>query len=385
MDCQKHLFRLDPDVHYLNCAYMAPMLRAVEAAGEAGIRRRRTPSDITAQDFFTESDLVRAAFARILGADAQRVALMPSASYGIASAARNVHIESGQSILLLEEQFPSNVYSWARLAEERGATLVAVAPPTEGAGRGERWNQALLDAIEPHTAVVSVPHYHWSDGTRFDLVEVGRACRAVGAQLVVDGTQSVGAAPFDLEAIQPAAVVCAGYKTLFGPYGFAVAWMSSDFDGGVPLEENWITRERSDDFARLVDYEESYRPGALRYDMGERSNPVLLPMALAALEQVHAWGTEAIQAYADDLLDETLRELREAGYWIEDRAWRGAHLFGLRPPEGTDIPAMARALADARVMVSLRGSAVRVAPHVYNDASDVAAFRSALLSVMAAT
>ena len=380
MECQRPLFRLDPEVHYLNCAYMAPLLRTVEDAGCDGVRRRRTPSVIGAEDFFTEGEKLRALFAELLRSEPERVAIMPSASYGIASVARNLPLEAGQAIVLLEEQFPSNVYTWARKAQEAEAQLVHVPPPDAESQRGQAWNAAVLSAIGPSTGIVALPHYHWSDGTRFDLESIGARCREVGAHLVIDGTQSVGAAPFDLAAIRPTAVVCAAYKVLFGPYGLALAWMGPELDGGVPLEENWIARHGSEDFARLVDYEERYRPGAVRYDVGERSNPILLPMAIAALEQVLAWGPQNVQDYDRALTADTLAELGAAGFVIEDPSWRGEHLFGIRPPAGTSIEEIVAALERHRVKVSVRGSAVRVSPHVYNDASDLEALRKALLT-----
>lgn len=380
MDCQRPLFRLDPDVHYLNCAYMAPMLQTVEDAGCEGVRRRRTPSGIGADDFFREGEELRALFARLLSSEPERVAIMPSASYGIASVARNLPLEADQTVVLLEEQFPSNVYSWARKAQDASARLTFVAPPTDEPRRGEAWNAAVLSAIDERTGIVALPHYHWSDGTRFDLVAIGERCRRVGAHLVIDGTQSIGAAAFDRDAVQPTAVICAAYKVLFGPYGLALAWMSSELDDGVPLEENWIARHRSEDFARLVDYEERYRPGAVRYDVGERSNPILLPMAVAALEQVLAWGVNSIQEYDRALTADTLQELVEAGFWIEDASWRAEHLFGIRPPSGTSKEEVVTALERHRVKVSVRGSAIRVSPHVYNDTDDLEALRQALLS-----
>jgi selenocysteine lyase/cysteine desulfurase len=66
-------------------------------------------------------------------------------------------------------------------------------------------------------------HVHWSDGSRFDPAEIGARARAVGAALIIDGTQSVGALPFDVRALFPDALICAGYKWLMGPYGIGLA------------------------------------------------------------------------------------------------------------------------------------------------------------------
>ena len=130
--------------------------------------------------------------------------------------------------------------------------------------------------------MVALPHVHWTDGVRLDLEAIGRRAREVGAALVVDGTQSVGAMPFNVTSIQPDAVICAAYKWLTGPYSIGLAYYGQRYDDGVPSEETWIGRLGSEDFRRLVDYEDAYRPGAARYDVGECSNFVLIPMLIAA-------------------------------------------------------------------------------------------------------
>lgn len=384
LTCQKEAFSLPDGLHYLNCAYMAPLPRRVEAAGVAGLLRKRDPSQVRAEDFFEDSDRLRALFARLVGApDPRDVAIVPSASYGLATAARNLRVGAGQNVVVLHEQFPSNVYVWRRLAGERGAEVRTVAPPEDGRARGRRWNERILEAIDARTAVVALGAVHWADGTRFDLDAIGRRARDVGAALVVDGTQSVGALPFDVARVQPDALVCAGYKWLLGPYSIGLAYYGPRFRDGVPLEENWITRRGSEVFSRLVDYDDGYQPGAVRYDAGERSNFILVPMLAAALELVLEWGAAAIQAYGASLVDGLLAEAQGLGYVVEDAAWRAGHLVGLRVPPRLDVDDLRSALAARRVSVSVRGSALRVAPHVYNDAADVAALREVLHAVAA--
>ncbi len=378
LTCQRSEFFLPSDVHYLNCAYMGPLPRAAEAAGIDGLRKKRVPSGIGVSDFFRESDELRRVFAELVGAEApERVAIHPGASYGVATAARNLPIGAGQNVVLTHEQFPGNVYAWHRNAAEAGAE-VRVAMPGSGADRGALWNEHLLDAIDRNTAVVAVPHVHWTDGTRFDLVEVGRRCREVGAALVVDATQSVGALPFDVGEVRPDALVCAAYKWLLGPYSLALTYFSERFDDGRPLEETWIGRDRSEDFQRLVDYEEGYQPGALRYDVAERSNFTLVPMALASMRLVTDWGPGRIQAYCRSLVSELQDEARALGFSLEDRRWRADHLFGLRMPPGLELDALAAALRARGVVASLRGTALRLSPNVYNDESDVEALLDGL-------
>lgn len=376
LDCQRHRFQLPPDLHYLNCAYMAPLAREVEAAGLAGMARRRDPSTIVSDDFFDQADALRERFARLIGGgDPRRVAIIPAVSYGIATAARNAAVSRGQNIVILGEQFPSNVYAWMRKAGENGAELRTVRRPATGdPSPGAAWNERLLEAINGRTAVIAMPIVHWADGTRFDVAAVGRRAREVGAILVVDGTQSIGAMPFDVEKVAPDALVVAGYKTLFGPYQSGLVWFGERFDDGVPLEEPWAARESSEAFvAGRLDYVREYRPAAARYDVGERSNQIQLPMLNAALDMVLEWRPERVQDYCVKLLEPFEDAFREAGFELEHPDFRGAHLFGLRSRRGLDADIAAAALRQARVFVSVRGRAIRVAPHVYNDASDLEA------------
>lgn len=380
LTCQRDLVHLPEGLHYLNCAYLGPLLKSVEEAGIAGIRRRRDPSSITAADFFTETERARALFGRLVNADAARIAITPGVSYVTATVAKNLKLARGQNVVVARSQFPSNVYAWRRVVSEAGAELRTISPPDGAQGRGEGWNTRLLDAIDSNTALVALGNVHWADGTRFDLERIGRRAREVGAMLVVDGTQSVGALPFDVGAVQPDVLVCAGYKWLLGPYSLGLAYYGERFDGAAPLEETWLGRRDSEDFTRLVDYADEYQPSAARFDVSERSNFTLMPMLIAALEQILAWEPANVQTYCRALTGDLISGARELGCTVEDEPWRGAHLFGIRTPAGIDAGRLQHALADRRVSVSLRGDAVRVAPNVYNTEDDVAALMDALRS-----
>ncbi len=380
LTCQKHLFSLDETVHYLNCSYMSPLLRSVETAGLEGVAAKRNPFRIPPDGFFSGAARLKPLFAQLVNTQPDRIALIPSVAYGMGIVARNLKASRGGQIVAIHEDFPSNVYPWRRVAEEKGLHIRTVAPPEGTDGRGEKWNQAILEAISPGTAMVALPHVHWADGTRFDLEAVGKRAKEVGAILVVDGTQSVGALLIDVQQCRIDALVCGGYKWLMGPYSLGVAYLGEYFDNGIPLEESWMNRQGSEDFRRLVEYEPGYRLGAARYDVGEHSNFILLPMLTAALEQILEWKPASIQAYCRQLTAPLIHYLLERGYWVEDSGWRGEHLLGLRLPAGADMATLQEMLAQRQVLVSVRGDSVRVSPHLYNDERDI----QALLEVLEA-
>lgn len=352
---------------------MAPLLKAVEQSGIAGLQKKRLPTQYGPYEFFEEVDQVRKLFAQLINAsDYQRVAILPAVSYGMAIVVKNLRLQAGDNIIVVGEQFPSNVYPWRKPAQQAGAELRVVAAPSGVENRGKQWNERLLEAIDPKTRLVAIPFTHWSDGTRFDLPALRRRTREVGALLVVDGTQSVGALPFQVPDIQPDALICAGYKWLMGPYGLTLGYFGEYFDEGEPLEEGWIARDKSEDFVNLVHYQDRYQPKALRYDMGERSNFILIPMMGKALEAVLHWQPERIQDYCRSITETTISELRKLGYWIEEDTQRGQHLFGIRLPSSVNLENLQETLKKAKISVSVRGESVRVSPHLYNEEGDLA-------------
>ena len=382
---QTHLFNLESDVTYLNCAYMSPLARPVVEAGTAGLLLKERPYRFTTDRFFQPVRDLRASFARLINCpDPHRIALVPAVSYGMAVVARNLEVRAGQNIVVVHEQFPSNYYPWERFVRSHGTEIRTVRPGETLATRGSDWNERLLAAIDADTALVAVPHVHWADGTRYDLKTLRTRTHEVGALLVVDGTQSVGALPFDVQDLGVDALVCGAYKWLLGPYGSGLAYFGERFDDGIPVEENWINRLDSDNFANLVRYQPRYQPLAQRYNTGETSNFINVPMLNAALDLLHTWTPAGIQAYCEHLLVEPLEALTALGYQIAPAEQRAAHLFGLRLPTGLDLDALRQRLVTEKISVSVRGNAVRISPHVYNTATDMERLVAVLRSMVVA-
>ena len=372
MDHQKHFFSIPDHITYLNGAYMSPSLKTVEEAGIRGLKRKSLPFEITDIDFFKERTLLKQAFAKLIHADDHEfTAIIPSVSYGIANAANNIDFKEGDEILVVQEQFPSNVYNWQHIAEEKKLTIKTVNPPETFKDRGQLWNRYLLEAIGPKTKVVTLPQVHWADGTVFDLKAIRQKSREFDALLVIDGTQSVGAFPFSIKEIDPDALICGGYKWLLGPYSLGMAYYGSYFHNGNPIEHNWMNRKDSEDFSRLVNYNNEYQPKAGRFSVGESSNFALTPMLIKAIEQLIEWKPENIQEYGRSISGEAVAALRELGCFIEEDNSRAHHLFGVFPPEGLDINKLKAAFKEENIFVSYRGDAIRISLHLYNTAEDL--------------
>lgn len=372
LKCQKHLFSLPKSVTYLNGAYMSPLAKPVEFAGYQGIIGKKHPFEIAPIDFFDPIDEVRKPYAELINApDFQQIAMLPSVSYGMATVAKNIHLEKGQKIILLEEQFPSNVYTWQKLAATSGAKVKTINAPKKVAHRAKKWNEKILNSIDKKTGIVAMPMVHWADGTLFDLEKIGQRCRAVGAYLIIDGTQSVGALPFDVQKIKPDALICGGYKWLMGPYSTGIGYFGERFEGGTPLEESWMYRKDSHLFSNLVNYQPKYQPKSIRYNVGQASNFILLPMVKAAIEMLLDFGVENIQEYCRKTFKSGIKELVAMGAQVEDEKFRSSHLFGVRTGKAFDLEKLQKQLQKRQVYVSIRGNSIRISPNVYNEAKDM--------------
>src|ERR671911_2328435 len=330
---KRDLFEIPEDIVYLNCAYMSPQLRPAREVGEKAISRKSRPWEITPDDFFEEAEETRALFARLIGGDTDGVAVIPSVSYGISVAAANVPVQEGEKIIILEDQFPSNVYSGRGRASREGANLATVPRPEDS-----DWTGALIEEIDENTAVVAVPNCHWTDGSLVDLSRVGKRVREVGAALVIDGIQSIGAMPFDVSEVRPDFLVAASYKWLLGPYGVGFMYVDEKHREGRPIEHNWVNRHKSEAFSQLVDYQDAFQPGARRYDVGERSNFVLLPMAADALRQLLDWGVENISETVGTLTDLIEEKAGELGIVTIPKERRGRDQKGVVVGPGPPPP-----------------------------------------------
>jgi selenocysteine lyase/cysteine desulfurase len=375
---QRHLFDVPRDVAYLNNASYTPLPHAVREAGEAGVAAKSMPWLMQADASHQDAEAVRAAAASFIGATADDIALVPSVAYGVATAAANLAVPSGSRILLVDGEFPSQSLAWARQVQLRGATLDIVAKPADG-----DWTAALLARIRqpglPPIAVAALTPLHWTDGTLIDIARLVPSLRNQGAAIVVDATQAAGILPLDVATLGADYLVFPTYKWVLGPYTLAFLYAAPHRQNGTPLERHGANHVGG--AAPFTGSLGSPIPTARRYDMGERLNPVSLPMALAGMTLLRQWGRDPVAARLRHLTDLLATEAESCGWTPVPRALRPPHILGLRPPAGVSTDAALASLAEQGVYVAERGGVMRLGAHVYNDDADVARFATALRQI----
>lgn len=365
MNSQKDLFICEDGITYLNCANMSPMLKTVREAGLQALETRGAPWKISSEDWFTDAEKLRTLASKIFQTDNDNIALIPSVSYGLAVAAKNLKIRSGKTIIVLEQQFPSNYYVWEELANQLSLQIVIIQKH-----KTKSLTECILEKIDLNTGLIAIPNCHWIDGTLIDLLHISEAARTVGSCLILDLSQSLGALPIDIDRIQPDFSVSVGYKWLLGPYGLGYMYVSKKWqEAGQPLEYSWLTKKGSEDFTALTNYATEYRNGARKFDMGEFPQFNLLPMAMAALQQIINWEVDSIQFELKRLTDRII-DYKKKMKMFDGSSPCAGHITSI-PLNSSNADELRERLRSNKIVISFRGTSIRVSPHLHNDLEDI--------------
>ena len=362
---QKDLFLLEESLTYLNCANMSPMLKTVNEAGLEALAKRATPWKISSEDWFSNAEKLRILASKIFQTDSNSIALIPSVSYGLAAAAKNFKLSAGKEIIVLDQQYPSNYYVWENLASQQNLQIVIVQKI-----KNKTLTESILEKINSKTGIIALPNCHWINGTYIDLQQISDASKSVGSYFVLDLSQSLGVLPIDIDKIDPDFAVSVGYKWLMGPYGLGYMYVSKKWqDVGEPLEYSWLNKKGSENFANLVNYESGYREGARKFDMGGFPQFNILPMSIAALEKINNWEIGYVQAEIKKLTDKIVNYKKQVGNYDETTIGVG-HIASI-PLNNLNGNKLKERLQNNNVVISFRGTSIRVSPHVYNDFDDI--------------
>ena len=366
---QRALFDIPRQVCYLNAASYSPLPLRTQEAGRAAVGRKGKPWTLAAGFAGEQHERARLAAARLINADSGDIALIPSISYGVATAAKLLTIGRGTRVIVLENDHSSPVLEWRTRADAQGFSVETVGTPSNG-----DWTSAVLATIEKSGAapvsLASISSVHWSDGGLIDVEKVSAALRRQGAKFLIDATQSAGVLAMDIKRLDPDFVIFPTYKWLIGPYGRAFLYVAKRHQDGVPLEQISAARRnvRAENDVYFTDI--SYVPDARRFDMGERDHFISMEMASIGMEMMADWGAAAIAERLEMLTERIAAGLRGTSVNLLDPCFRAPHILSLGFDNG--MPAgLIEDLAAEGVYVAPRLGRMRISPHVYNDEVDV--------------
>jgi len=308
----------------------------------------------------------RASAAAMIGASPDEIAFVPSTSAGLSMIAAGLGWNAGDSVVMAEGDFPSNVYPWLRL-QRLGVNVHAI--PTRGDGVVTL--EDVIAKLDDSTRLVALSSVHFATGAVNDIDAIGRYLQARDILFCVDAIQSLGALPVSVQHVD--FLVADAHKWLLGPQGMGVMFVRrARFQALEPVLVGWKSVNAQRDFVThkldLAETARRYEPGSL--------NALGLVGLDAALDLLQRVGVGVIAAQLADNRRYLVEALTDKGFDVlgSERS-AGSGIVSFRR-DGQDMQGLQRALDAQRIVVSLRQDplgrdCVRVAPHFYNTRAEL--------------
>ena len=307
---------------------------------------------------------IKASLSCLLGARPDEVALVHNTAEAITMVSLGMDLVPGDEILILENEYPSNVYPW-EVWQERGVKLRFVPLADSEDGFIDNFQRAL----GPRTRVAALSMVHWCTGLPLPMPQIAQLCHERDIRLVIDGSQGVGQVPLDVGRLGPCAVAFSTWKWLLGPLGLGVLVVSQQL---LPLLKPVFKGPDGMADSQYLPYQSTFKPTADRftYSTANYNDWVYLAASLDWLENI---GFERVQARIQELTEQLWGGLREAGFRSAyDRTRSGSSGILAVDKPGVDCGRLAELLSERGILARERLGRLRLAPHVYISPEQIA-------------
>jgi len=357
-------------VNYLNHAATGPISRGVQEAIHRQTEIHAIHNETATKRYEPVYRECREAAARLVGARAARVAFIQNTSHGISLLANGQDWRDGDNVIVPEMEFPSNYLAWLNLAD-RGVELRRLKLVD-----GRVTPEGLSRAIDGRTRVVALSHVQYFNGFKADLAAIAEVAHAHGALLVVDGTQSVGAVPIDVEALRVDALVVSAHKWMLGPLGIGFMALSDEMFARTRVTQlGWLSVNDPFAFNREIDLPDD----ATRFEPGTENAAGIFGLA-QRIEEIEAFTIERIEERILGLNDRLAESVQRHGFEVRSPMEAGTRsgILSFHHPAVANPETVAR-LQDRGIHIGFREGALRASPHYYNSEDEIEELVDALV------
>ena len=349
-----------PGLRYLNHAAVAPWPNRAASAVARFAQENVLLGARDYSDWMSLEQRLRERLMRLLNAPStDDIALVKNTSEALSFVAFGLPWQSGDQIVISDEEFPSNRIVWEALAAQ-GVEVI------QASLKGDDPEGALLAACGPRTRLMSVSAIQFANGLRLDLQRLGAGCKQQNVLFCIDAIQQLGALPFDVQSYQCDFAMADGHKWLLGPEGLGVFYVRSELREQLKLHEfGWHMLEHMGDYTRTT-----WEPAksARRFECGSPNmlGAMALEASLSLLEEVGMptvatliaervqWLQDGLGAIAGITLHSPLNPARRGGIFS----------FSI---DGIDNQVVYETLKAQQVVCIPRGPGVRFSPHFYTE------------------
>jgi len=349
----------------LNSAAVSPMPTVAVEAVLSQLKDVSENGTTNYVEWIATKDRARGLIAEMLNVRAEQIAFMRNTSDGFSTVANGLPWKKGDNIVSFENEFPANFYAWRMVRDKFGVEL-RLCPERDGRIDLDE----LLALIDENTKLVSISAVQFASGFRADLERIGEAARKVDALFAVDIIQGFGAMEFDLPAQGVDIASGASHKWLFSPEGCGMLYLSDKARERIePTFVGWISVETPWDFEER---EQNFKPTALAWESGTGGSSLFYGLE-QSLRLIHETGLKNIENYLEELTDYLCELISGKNYEIISSRLKGekSQIVCVKHQNGLTSNEIAKKLEDEKIVVSPRGSRLRIAPHFFNNREDI--------------
>ena len=358
----RKLFPITDKYIYLDHAGVAPVnLMALEESSNFMDSAARN-ADFDYEMWTQQVELVRADFAELICSMPEEIAFVRNTSHGISLVASGLEWKKGDTIIVYEKTFPSNIYPWVNL-ESKGVEIKFI--------KSEKPFFTISDIenlVDSKTKLISLCSVEFTNSYRIDLESVGKFCRNNGIYFFVDAIQTLGVFPIDVNKFNIDFLAADGHKWLLSPEGTGIFYCSNRVvnDLNPPLL-GWKSIVNEFEY-ETVDF--NLKPNALKFEEG--SLPIANILALgASLKLLNKIGIQNVQNEIQRLGDLIIKLATERGFQLNTPIEKESRGGAIVISGNFDSDVVKEKLGEKYIMVKSRGGGLRVAPHVYNTDEEV--------------
>ena len=351
---------------YLNSAAVGTIPAVSVEAVYSQLKDVSENGTVNFNDWVATKNRARDLVAQMLKVKAEQIAFLRNTSDGFASVASGINWQTGDNIVTFAKEFPANFYPWRRIRDELGVEL-RLCPEREGRIDLDEF----ISLIDSNTKLVSISAVQFASGFRADLTRIGEAARKADALFAVDIIQGFGAVEFDLPAQMVDIASGASHKWLVAPEGCGILYLSDRARERVkPTLVGWISVEEPWDFD---DFEQDFKPNALAWESGTGGSALFYGLE-ESLKLLNEAGIENIENYLEELTDFLCELLAGKNYELISSREKGekSQIVCIKHRNSLTSNEIAKNLQNENnIVISPRGSRLRIAPHFYNNREDI--------------
>ncbi len=363
---------------YFDHAAVAPMSGPAGQAMADFIEQAVTVGDTVWPQWAGRLEHLRRSFAELLSANTEEICLIPNTTTGINLVAEGWPWQPGDSVVLPEGEFPSNLFPW--LNQRSRGVEVRIVPRRGGAVLVDD----LMQHVDDSTRMISLSWVGYASGYRVDVESLVDQAHQRGVLVFLDAIQGLGVYPLDLKNTPVDFLAADGHKWLLGPEGAGMAMIRREHVEKIRCGNvGWSSVKNPHNYRQPV-FELTDQ--ASRFEAGSANMAGMAALSASVdllLEVRRHHGPTAIQDRVLEMtarLDQMLRQVGAVTRFPEQPNRRSSILtFELPGIEPTEVR---RRGLQQQVVLSCRDGGVRAAVHAYNNADDLQRLVSVVQSLL---